>query len=85
MGTQRVTRTVKVVLHLDEAGGLAVGVVGAEHVGKRRIDTRYIPAGPVPYRLASAPRGVPAHLWAAHLALCDAVARLEAEAASRQV
>ena len=84
MTTSRVVRTVKVIIHTAEAGQTAIGIVGSEHVGARRIDLRVVPARPTAHRLADAPAGVPGAIWMAYVALRDYVDRLEAEHADRR-
>lgn len=81
MGIQDVQRTVKVVIHTAANGATAIGIIGSEHVGKRRVDLRIVPARPSAHRWGDAPRGVPGPIWLAYVALRDECDRLEAAAA----
>lgn len=77
MTTSRVVRTVRVVVHTAEAGETAIAILGSEHVGKRRVDLRIVPARRTGHRAADAPPGVPAPIWLAYCALADYVGRPE--------
>lgn len=80
--TTRTVQSVRVVIHVSEDGGLAVGILTSEHHGARRLDRRYRSARPTDHRLASTPRGVPAVLWAASQALARLCDEMEQEARS---
>lgn len=69
MGTQRVITTVRVVLHVTEHGGLAVGILTSEHRGAVRLDRRYCSARPGERRLPPRRPGVDPVLQAAWEAL----------------
>lgn len=84
MTTSRTTATIKVVLYPQTDGRVAIGIVGSQHVGPRRIDLRISPARPTSHRLDDAPPGVPVPLWLAYVGLKDEIDRCEAEAAERR-
>jgi hypothetical protein len=84
MEPSKVVKTVKVIIHTAGDGRTAIGIVGSEHVGARRIDLRLVPARPTAHRHAHAPRGVPSVLWLALRALQDECDRLEASEAERR-
>lgn len=66
---KRIQKTVKVVLHFDGAGQVAIGVLEQEWHGAHRTDRRMAAARPLPQSAPAAPRGVPEALWLAWWAL----------------
>lgn len=83
MTTSRVVKTVKVLIHLDGRGNVALGVIESEWHGARRVDRRLSSARPVDRRASDAPPGVSAAVWLA-LAALERVVQEQEEAQGRR-
>lgn len=85
MGTPRIAKTIKVVLYVDTAGRIWIGVIESEHRGATRVDHRVAPPRPTEHRVSGAPRGVNPALWLALQGLTDVVSDQEQAGRSTDV